>query len=50
MGFYSRASMSSAPDEPPENIRLQRAFPFYRFLNRPVGFVSSISVFAKPDE
>ncbi|MDQ6559642.1 hypothetical protein PWJ91_15155, partial [Enterobacter hormaechei] len=37
MGFYSRASMSSAPDEPPENIRLQRAFPFYRFLNRPVG-------------
>ncbi|EOD5321341.1 hypothetical protein ACJXU0_005315, partial [Klebsiella pneumoniae] len=27
----------SAPDEPPENIRLQRAFPFYRFLNRPVG-------------
>ncbi len=29
--------MSSAPDEPPENIRLQRAFPFYRFLNRPVG-------------
>nr|WP_282561674.1 hypothetical protein [Providencia sp. 21OH12SH02B-Prov] len=37
MGFYSRASMSSAPDEPPENIRLQWAFPFYRFLNRPVG-------------
>nr|WP_181369587.1 hypothetical protein [Klebsiella pneumoniae] len=50
-GILFRALMSSAPDEPPENIRLlNEPFPFYRFQQAGGPLVSSISVFAKPDQ
>ncbi|QIC18015.1 hypothetical protein G3341_20130 (plasmid) [Providencia vermicola] len=51
MGFYSRASMSSAPDEPPEKYTASMSLSVLQVPQQAGGpLVSSISVFAKPDQ